>query len=144
MLSGTSYAYASINGTIKVFAIIGGIAAHQSGSFFLMAYVPSAPSRVAMLPKIMSHMMQSHRILLKIQPIKRPGTAALVKNGSMVSASDILTWMVPLESPTKLAIRVNTTYSAAIMPACVIYFTLLFFILNTFHKKWLYDIPIEP
>ena len=60
--------------------------------------MPNAPMRVAMLPKTMSGRMAPPKILPIRHPMNRPGTAAGVNSGRMVSASAILTWISPKEN----------------------------------------------
>ena len=50
--------------------------------------MPSAPSSVAMLPKMISQMMPPVIRLEIRHPMKRPGMAAGVKTGRMQSASE--------------------------------------------------------
>ena len=69
-----------------VLAAIGGIgAAHIC---LRSIYVPTAPRKVARLPKIISSGIHPVKRLLRIQPAVRPGIAAGVKNGRIVSASE--------------------------------------------------------
>ena len=55
-----------------------------------------APRNVASEPKMTSGSAQPVRILLRRHPIVRPGIAAGVKKGMIVSASEKRTWMAPL------------------------------------------------
>ena len=97
----------STNGTINVFAIIGGSGA--SALCRLMRYVPTAPISVARVPKIMSQKAQPVSRFESRQPIVSPGIAAAVKHGSTVRASDIRTCTAPLASPARLDINVRAT-----------------------------------
>lgn len=113
--SRTPYAYINTNGTMTVFESMGGTG--ESHLNFRKKYVPSAPKSVARLPKIMSKSAPPTIMLESKQPTNSPGTAAGVKYGSTVSASDNLTCIAPLASPIALATNVSTTYSAAIIAA---------------------------
>ena len=101
------YTRESTHGTIKVFAMIGGV--RHRYFVFLSFAVPKAPRRVARLPNTTSHGRQPDRILARMQPTKRPGTAAGVNTGSMHKASEILIWITPLERPAAVATIVKTT-----------------------------------
>ena len=74
---------------------------------------------VAREPNTTSQMAHPVKRFASTQPTASPGTAAAVKTGRMVSASDSLTWITPLASPARLAIKVKTTYRAAIIAPCV-------------------------
>ena len=76
-----------------------------------------APIRVARLPNTTSHAAQPVSRLASTQPTVRPGTAATVKTGRIVSASERRTWIAPLARPSRFASQVSTTYRAAIIPA---------------------------
>ena len=75
-----------MNGIISVFATMGGTGAKYL--CFFKAYVPSAPIKVARLPKITSHTAQPEKMFPSRQPTKRPGIAAGVKAGRTVNASE--------------------------------------------------------
>ena len=55
---------------------------------FRISLVPIAPSSVARLPKTTSQSAQPVSRLARTQPTVSPGTAATVRQGRMVSASD--------------------------------------------------------
>ena len=69
-----------------VLAAMGGIGA--SHLLLRKIRVPRAPSSVAILPKIISGIAQPVNRLLNRQPVNKPGTAAGVKKGKIVSASE--------------------------------------------------------
>ena len=70
-----------------------------------------------MLPKITSKGRAPVSMFASIQPMKRPGIAAGVKKGSIVSASEKRTCMAQLARPIALAISVKITYIAAMAAA---------------------------
>ncbi len=73
-----------------------------NGLFFRARHtslVPMAPSRVARLPKIISKITAPEIIFDMRQPIKRPGMAAPLKQGSTRSTSESLNWITPDENP---------------------------------------------
>ena len=92
---------------MNVFAIMGGKVARVL--YFLRKYVPNAPIKVAMLPKITSHKAQPVSTFARMQPIKRPGIAAGVKMGRIVKASENLTCTAKLARPIAEARYVKTT-----------------------------------
>ena len=87
-------------GTITALLRIGG--RNASNPFLRRMRVPTAPSKVAMLPKMMSIRQQPVKMLLSRQPMNKPPIAAGVKIGSMVRASDNRIWMLPLANPRAL------------------------------------------
>ena len=90
-----------------MFASIGG--SGTSHFFLFKRYVPTAPISVATLPKITSQITPP-AIMFEIRhPIKSPGIAAGVNAGRIVSASENLTCITPLESPIREEIVVKTT-----------------------------------
>ena len=84
-----------------------------SHRFFRSRYPPTAPMRVARLPKITSTGMAPPSRFPRTQPTNRPGMAAGVNMGRMVNASEILTCISPKEMGAK--ITVSTTYRAAMI-----------------------------
>ena len=92
---------------MTVLAKMGGRQASQR--FFRSSRVPTAPSRVARLPKITSQTTQPDRMLDSRQPMNSPGTAAGKKQGRMVSASEKRTWICPEDRPMAAASMVSST-----------------------------------
>ena len=76
---------------------------------FLRKYVPSAPIKVARLPKTISHKAQPVKTFARTQPTKRPGIAAGLNMGSIVKASENLTCTAKLARPIAEARYVRTT-----------------------------------
>lgn len=68
----------------------------HSQRFFRRAQLPTAPRNVARVPKMISGSAHPVSVLLRRQPIVRPGIAAGVKKGRIVSASEKRTWTAPL------------------------------------------------
>ena len=91
MEPGMWYAKYNTGGTINVLATMGGRGASHLQR--RSRYVPTAPSSVARLPKTTSQMMAPVNRLLIRHPRNRPGMAAGVKKGNMVSASEKRSWM---------------------------------------------------
>ena len=108
----------------------GGIQATAGLSF--NSRVPIAPSSVTMLPNTTSQAAQPVIRLATTQPTVRPGTAAAVNTGRIVSASERRTWIAPLAMPRAAAMIVNTTYRAAITPPNATIFVVFFFIFPSF------------
>ena len=91
-----------------VFATIGGMGA--SHLFFRKAYVPSAPSKEASVPKTMSHGSAPVRMFAGRQLIVIQGIASEVKNGRTVKASDSRNWITFCpDNPTSEESNVRAT-----------------------------------
>ena len=71
----------------------------------LRRYVKNAPASVARLPKIMSGRIAPPRILAVRHPINKPGIAAGVKSGRIVSASEMRTCISPKLNGAKTRVR---------------------------------------
>ena len=74
------------NGTMTILLIIGGRKARSP--CLRRIRVPTAPSKVAILPRIMSIRQHPVKMLLNRQPTNNPPTAAGVNIGRIVKASD--------------------------------------------------------
>ena len=74
-----------------MFATMGGRGA--SHLCLRSAQVPSAPTKVAREPNTTSQGAQPVIMLLRRHPTNKPGTAAGVKKGRTVKASENRTWM---------------------------------------------------
>ena len=98
------YAYRRTSGTTIVLERIGE-SVQSTGLFLRRSRVPTAPARVARLPKRMSGRTAPPKILPIRQPIKRPGTAAGVNTGRMVSASATRACTSPNENAEKTQVR---------------------------------------
>ena len=61
-----------------------------------------APSKVAIVPNIISNIAAPESKLNNRQPIVNPEMAAGVKNGRIVRASEIRIWIAPEASPKAL------------------------------------------
>ena len=88
-------------GTIIILLRIGGRNARSP--FLRRIRVPTAPSRVAMLPRMISIRQQPVKMLLSRQPINKPPIAVGVNIGRTVKASDSRICMLPLANPKELA-----------------------------------------
>ncbi len=87
----------------------------------LKVRVRKAASKLARLPIMTSCQGEPRTRLLKRQPIKRPGTAAGVRMGSKVKASDTLNCIAPKLIGANKAVK--AMYKAAMTPPAVINFT---------------------
>ena len=96
----------------------------RNGCLFLSFHVKNAPIRVARLPKMTSGTAAPPKRLANKHPIKSPGTAAGVKAGRIVNASETRTCISRNENGAKTIVR--TTYRAAINAACAMKATFLF------------------
>ena len=65
-------------------------------------YVPTAPIKVAILPKIMSGRIAPPRMFPIRHPTNSPGIAAGVNNGKIVRASEIRIFISPNENGAKI------------------------------------------
>ena len=114
----------------KAAPIITGGAIASKGNFlnsiFLSILVKIEQSKVENVPKMISIIPKGLDKLARKQPIVRPGMAAGVSIGSIVSTSEILNCIPTKASPKILEKYVKITYKAAITADIVILFNFLY------------------